>query len=194
MGGRTTARVPQKKKNTRRLGWLAIAGAAVTTGLVATALALGPAFAARGGGAPSAGKHGVDPKMAACERQKKVCNPAALAGLPFSGPDRQGASLITQRQLVARFGVAGSTLALARTTYGQVHAANPALAASDTVYSGRIVWLVTQYFSKPVTVHDGDGPIGASTTRKISVASFVIDAATGDVVDSCLGCAAVGRP
>jgi hypothetical protein len=131
--------------------------------------------------------------MVACERRSKVCNPVALRKLPLNRPAQPGAVLLTRRQVLSRLGMTGAIVAVARMTYGQLQAADPALAASAVIYPGRVIWVITQYFPEPVTVQYGNSPPGAPTTHKISAESFVIDVATGEVTDSCQGCAAVPR-
>jgi hypothetical protein len=129
--------------------------------------------------------------MAACERHYSVCNPAAFKGLPFTKAARPGTTMLTRQQVLQHFSLTGASVVLARTTYGPMHAAHPALAASSVVSPHRVIWAITQYFPRPVQMADPNAPVGAPATLKISAESFVIDAATGQVVDYCEGCAAI---
>jgi hypothetical protein len=139
------------------------------------------------------GTHRVSPQMASCERQHSVCDPAAFKGLSFTKAARPGTVLLTEQQVLKHFRLTGATVTLARTAYGQMHAADPALAASSVVSPHRVIWAITQHFPRPVTIADPNAPVGAPATLKISAESFIIDAATGQVIDYCEGCAAVPR-
>ena len=200
--GRRRSRKGQRREVYRgRNAWLAVTCVA-GSGIAVAAIALSPAFAgngmprlhgpARPQAAASSG-HGIGPKMAACERHSSVCDPAALRSLPLYTPATPGAPLMSRRQVLSRFGLTDASVAVARMTYGQLHAADPALAASSVVNPARIIWVITRYFRKAVTVPYDNGPPGAPTTHKIFAESIVIDAATGDVTDYCQGCAGVPR-
>jgi hypothetical protein len=181
--------------------WLPLIAAVVVGGGFSALVLLSPAFA---GSAPHVrsrdvpvtanSRHSINLKMADCERHHAICNPAALSELPLVKPARASAVLLTGQQVLARFRQPGAVLATERTTYGQIHAADSFLAASTVVYPGRVVWVITRYFAKPVTVADSNAPAGTAHRKTISAESFVIDAATGQVTDYCLGCAAVPRP
>lgn len=141
----------------------------------------------------AASSHGMNPKMVACERRSAVCNPAALKEFPLDRRVPAGTPLLTRQAVLSELGLTSSITTARRTTYRQIQAADPALAASSIIYPARIVWVVTRFFPKPVTVPQTYGPPSAPTSIKITAESFVIDAATGDITDSCEGCAALTR-
>ena len=146
--------------------------------------------------APSArvaSAHGLSPALAACERRSDACDRAALKKFPLDRPVRAGTPLLTRRAVLSELGLLSAITAARRTTYRQIHAADPALAASSIIYPARVIWVVTRFYRRPVTVPQTYGPPGAATSIKISAESLVIDAATGDVIDSCEGCAALTR-
>jgi hypothetical protein len=167
-------------------GTVASAGSAPASGAAGRSRGV-----ASGHAAPS---HTMSRAMVACERAHAVCDPAALRRFPLLKPDAAGARLLTESQVLRRSAwSAGDTAGATLMTYGAAAARYPALAADTGVVSAkRLVWLVTVYFSKPVNepYAGGYGPQGRASTMKISRESAVIDAATGQVTDSCLGCAA----
>jgi len=196
-----------RKTSGRDRAWLrpvqALISATAMAGVIAGIVVLGQATSVGAGranrqrGATELRRnaaHAIDPAMVACERRKSVCNPAALNRLPLIRPVPAGAALLSRTQVLSRFHHPGTMVVVARTTYGAIHRKNPALAASAVVYPGRIVWIVMEYFPRPVTVDGGNGPVGAPSTVTITAESFVVDAATGDVTDYCLGCAVVPKP
>jgi hypothetical protein len=160
---------------------------------LAASHAAGPALAGSNTHGTGSSTHGISRATAACERKHNVCNPAALKGLPFISATRPGTVLLTRAQVLKHFGLAGATVALVPTSYGRMHTADPVLAASSVVNPHRAIWAITQYFPRPVEMADANAPVGAPATVKVSAESFIIDAATGQVIDYCEGCAAVPR-
>jgi hypothetical protein len=144
---------------------------------------------------PAVTAHAMPSAMAACERTSRVCDPAALRAYPLTSPMVHRARLLTQQQVVARYGRGGDVVRARLMTYGRAAAAFPALAASAVIDRSREVWVLTTYYPKPVTVPfaGGYGPPGEPATEQISAFSVVIDATTGAVTDSCLGCAVIPR-
>ncbi|MHB1817424.1 MAG: hypothetical protein ACYCO9_05195 [Streptosporangiaceae bacterium] len=140
-----------------------------------------------------ANSHGLNPVLAECEKRSDSCGPAALKKFPLNRPVRAGTPLLTRRGVLAELGLTGAITAARRTTYRRIHAADPALAASSIIYPARVVWVVTRFFRRPVTVPQTYGPPGAATSIRVSAESVVIDAATGAMIDYCEGCAALTR-
>ena len=88
----------------------------------------------------------------------------------------------------------GETAGAILMTYGQAHAADPALAASDIIDPSTQVWLVTVYLAHPQTVVANDGygpPSGPQGTEQLSAWSVVINAVTAVESDWCMGCTVV---
>jgi hypothetical protein len=189
------ARQPTRRErlgSARAWGFIgaAVAGAVLIVTIARPAPA-GRATAVR----PTATAHAMPSVMAACERTSRVCDPAALRAYPLTSPMPHGARLLTEQQVLARYGRGGGIVRARLMTYGQASAAFPALAASAIIDRSREVWVVTTYYPKPVTVPfaGGYGPPGEPATEQISASSAVIDATTGAVTDSCLGCAVIPR-
>ena len=172
--------------------WWIAAAAAFAVGIAVGVVMLDPALAGTHSSAPPPTAHGISTRLSACERSHPVCDPAAFKKLPMTGPDPADAVLLSRRQVLAEFARPGISVAAVRTTYGAVRASDPELAASDVIFGSRIVWVVTQYLSHPIIDQGADIPLGARLKR-INKISYVIDAATGQETDYCLGCAAVPR-
>jgi hypothetical protein len=179
--------------------WGVIGTAAVAGAVLALTVATPVGRPAPAGRAPvarsGASAHAMPSAMVACERSSKVCDPAALRTFPLTSPMARGTRLLTEQQVVARYGGSGDIVRVRLMTYGQAADAFPALAASAVIDRSREVWVLTRYYPKPVTVPfaGGYGPPGEPATEQISAVSVVIDAITGTVTDSCLGCAVIPR-
>lgn len=143
--------------------------------------------------ASTAVSHGTNPQLVACEQRSSACERAALKKFPLNRPVPAGTPLLTRRVVLAELGLTHASAVATRTTYRQIRAADPALAASSVIYPSRIVWVITRFFAKPVSVPQTMGPPSAPTSITITAASYVIDAATGTMTDSCQGCAALTR-
>ena len=116
-----------------------------------------------------------------------VCNQAAAAesGV-LARPLAAGTRLLTVAQVLQRLGTENPNVKRATavmTTYGTLHAKDPALAASTTINPGRPVYLVTERFVKPVLVQGLSVPNGEPGSGYVTGAQYVVDAATGQVTD-----------
>jgi hypothetical protein len=169
--------------------------------LVSAAIALPCALGLAGlGVALAAGSHpaakprsasAISNKLLACERVKKICNPAAWRALPLRNADPAGATLLTEAQALAAVGwKSGDTVGAAKMTYGQAQAAYPSVASSAFINRSRAVWIITLHLAAPVRGTSLDLAPGAKVPM-ISAATFVIDAATGDETDWCAGCSTI---
>jgi len=121
-------------------------------------------------------------------RRCKVCNEAAAQNDRLAQPVPTGTRLLSASQVLSQLGVNAANKIVARatavlTTYGTLHAKDPALAASLTINPQRPVYLVTQWFAKPVVVQVPSPPMGISVTGTVTGAQYVVDAATGQVTD-----------
>ena len=177
-------------------GWWGAAGAVLATAAFALAvLAFGGPAAQRASAARAAAAHAMPSAVAACERAGgEDCDPAARDNFPFDRPAAPGTALLTEQQVVARPAWRGDIVRARLMTYGQAARAFPALAAdSGIVAQSRLVWVLTVYLPRPVTIDPGWGPPSAPTTMTISAMSEVVDAATGTVTDECDGCAVIPR-
>jgi hypothetical protein len=160
----------------------------VTIGLVGVS-AVGVAAHNAGASSPTLGP--VTKKLIACERVKKVCNPAAWRRLPLRGADPAGATLLTEAQAIAQVGwQSGDSVGAVQMTYGQAEAAYPGLASSNVTDPSRVVWVITRQLAKPVRGRSLRLPAGQPVPM-ISAVTVVIDAATGNETDVCVGCASV---
>jgi hypothetical protein len=129
--------------------------------------------------------------MVACERKHAVCDQKAYDTLPLIKPDpAAGPPQLTRQRLLARYAVPGGQVVVQLTTYGRLRRTDPALAGSATINAARAVWVITQYFPKPVVTNVAS-VTGKPLTDKVF--SFVIDAVTGQETDGCDGCAALPR-
>jgi hypothetical protein len=137
------------------------------------------------------GSHSISSKMVACERTRTICNPGYYDTLPYIHPDGRTAILISRKQILARYAEPGATVVGRRTTFGQLKAANPALASSDVVNARRVVWVITIYFAHPRS-SGLETPL-VTSSKKYAAASVLIDAATGNLIEGCWGCTAVPR-
>jgi hypothetical protein len=203
-----------RARHRRRYGWTGALALALAGAIAAVELAVAPASALRprqvGGDArrhalAATEPRGITPKIAACERAGNFnCNPnpGSVERFPLAKPDPPGARLLTRRQVLTRFGdlghlKRGETVVAVRTTYGQIQAAHPALAAAspNVVDPTRIVWVMTWHFAKPVAYqpcrYGYCPPTASDRTVWIAAWSMVIDAASGQMTDSCDGCAAL---
>ncbi|HEY6295300.1 MAG TPA: hypothetical protein VIX15_06520 [Streptosporangiaceae bacterium] len=176
-----------------RSAWGAAAAALATAAFAAALLAHGGPADHRAPATQAAAAHGMPSAMAACERSRKVCDPAAETGFPLTRPAAPGARLLTEQQVTGRSGWRGDVVRARLMTYGQAARAYPALAASAVIAPSRPVWVLTVYFARPVTIDSGYGPPGAPATMTISAMSEVIDASTGTPADQCEGCAVIPR-
>lgn len=169
--------------------------------LVSAAVALPCALGLAGlGVALAAGSHSaakpqsasaISKKLLACERVKKICNPAAWRALPLRGTDPVGVTLLTEAQAIAAAGWKnGDTVGAAKMTYGQARAVYPSIASSAFINSSRTVWIITLHLATPVPGTSLDLAPGAKVPM-ISAATFVIDAATGAETDWCAGCSTI---
>jgi hypothetical protein len=186
-----------RARHRRRYGWTGALALALAGAIAAVVLAVAPASATK--------PRGITPKIAACERAGNFnCNPnpGSVERFPLAKPDPPGARLITRRQVLTRFGdlghlKRGETVVAVRTTYGQIQAAHPTLAAAspNVVDPTRIVWVMTWHFAKPVAYqpcrYGYCPPTASDRTVWIAAWSMVIDAASGQMTDSCDGCAAL---
>jgi hypothetical protein len=148
-----------------------------------------PAASTAGG---PASVRGMTAELSACERVRAVCDRSAYDKLPLTSADRPGAALLTRARILAQSRYQGAIVVLRETTYGQLRSERNPLAGSRTIAGSRIVWVVTQYLPKPIADTKADVMAGARL-KKVSAISFIIDAATGQETDSCLGCTAVPR-
>jgi hypothetical protein len=179
-------------------------------GLVLAGPAVGHTFATRSSGSTAVAAsgvvyHGVNqtllqecigkgqnclvtvPGLVHCMRVYKICNQAAATenGV-LSRPLAAGTHLMTASQVLQRLGTANPNVKRATavmTTYGTLHAKDPALAASTTIDPGRPVYLVTEWFVKPVLVQGLYVPNGAPGSGYVTGAQYVVDAATGQITD-----------
>ncbi len=180
--------------------------ATVMTGCLIAAVVtpmLAAAYSRKAASQPAAGTpvpavRGITPSMAACERIRMICDPQAYQALqlPLSRPDAAGVTLLTEPQVLARLGWTGDKAGASLMTYGQAQASYPSLAAaaSTVVDPSREVWVVTRYFTNPVTVPYAGGwgpPSAPQGTVQITAVTTVIDAATGTETDACAGCAVI---
>lgn len=128
------------------------------------------------------------PGLVHCLRVYKVCNQAAATdnGV-LSRPVAAGTPLLTAPQVLLLLGATNNAnvkrATALITTYGSLHAKDPALAASTIIDPGRPVYLVTEWFVKPVLVQGLSVPNGAPGFGYASEAQYVVDAATGKVTD-----------
>ena len=176
-----------------RPAWGAAAAALATAAFAVTLLTHGGPAAQRAPAAQATVAHGIPSAMAACERSRTTCDPAAENGFPLIRPAAPGARLLTEQQVTGRSAWHGDVVRARLMTYGQAARAYPALAASAVIAPSRPVWVLTVYFARPVTIDTGYGPPGAPTTMTISAMSEVIDASTGTPADQCEGCAVLPR-
>jgi|HubBroStandDraft_1064217.scaffolds.fasta_scaffold26459_2 hypothetical protein len=191
MSARQPTRPERLRSSARAWPAWGVIGAAVAGAVLIVTAAARPAPVVRS----DAAAHAMPSAMAACERTSRVCDPAALRAYPLTSPMAHGARLLTEQQVVARYGGGGDIVRARLMTYRQAATAFPALAASAVIDRSREVWVLTRYYPKPVTVPfaGGYGPPGEPATEQISAVSVVIDATTGTVTDSCLGCAVIPR-
>jgi hypothetical protein len=175
-----------------RWAWGA-AGAALAAAVFALALlAHGGPAARQASAARAAAAHAMPPAMAACERSRVDCDPAARDVFPLDRPMAPGARPLTEQQVVGRASRRGDTVRARLMTYGQAASAFPGLAASAVIARSREVWVLTVYFAEPV-LFPVSGPPGTKAARPVSAMSEVIDATTGKMTDECLGCAVIPR-
>jgi hypothetical protein len=170
----------------RRIGWPALA--ILTTLVIVCAAILGvrPAFGRRAAVTPvvhPATKHHPVTKqqdplpshaIVACERSARiVCNPKASRSFKLRAPNSAGVALLSQQQVLSELGWSGDTVGAALMTYGQAQASFPQLAAeaSTVVDPSREVWVITAYFSSPVSVPYAFGfapPMAATETTLVT--------------------------
>lgn len=142
------------------------------------------------------------PGLARCVRRYKVCGLSAAKALATAQkvrPSHADTTQLSEAQVLAQLGWSNVPVGIAEMTYGQAQAAYPNLAASTTIPSSEEVWVVTAYFTTPITAPTDGGygpPSGETTstgaaTESYSSESAVIDATTGNETDSCLGCTTV---
>lgn len=125
------------------------------------------------------------PGLVHCMRVYKICNQAAAANSVLSRPLVAGTPLLSKLQVLRSLGALNAGVKRATAvlmTYGSIHAKEPALAASTTVNRGRPMYLVTEWFAKPVLVNFS-APEGAPASGYVTQAQYVVDAATGRVTD-----------
>jgi hypothetical protein len=177
----------------------------ITVGLATLSLVgCGGASRPRYLAARQSGPMGITPQIAACQRATKLdCNPQGGPGKPrLAPPDPTGRRLLTGQEVISRFGGhwnlrKNETVEAVRLTYGQLHAANPALASASRllVNPRRMVWAITWHFSPPVPYqpcrYESCPPAAPIRTILLSATSTVVDALTGRTTDSCTGCTAI---
>lgn len=127
------------------------------------------------------------PGLAQCMRVYKVCDQAAaVENGVLSQPLAASTRLMTAAQVLQRLGATNRNVRRATavmTTYGALHAKDPALAASTIINPGRPVYLVTEWFAQPVLVQDFSAPDGIPVSGYVTEAQYVVDAATGQITD-----------
>lgn len=140
--------------------------------------------------APKSSNPSAMRKAVKCEEMRIVCNQAAWRRLPMRSPDPLSATTMTEQQAIAEVGwKSGMGVGASEMSYGQASKAYPSLAADSFVDPTRTVWVVTVYYSQAMSSASYSPPQAAPTSY--SSATVIIDAASGNETDWCLGCSMI---